>query len=208
MRNHDGTTKDLTGQVFGLVTVSARAPSDAFGRVYWKCTCRCGSSLTKAAINLREGRFITCGKPECRFWEKVYIPESDSCWEWTGALNDQGYGVFRIGGKNVRAHVFSWTLKHGPVPVGLVIRHKVCDFRACVREDHLLPGTHQDNMDDMVEKGRSHVDRSPLSLVVKELIRADAARGFTYLGLVEKYGVSYSTVERTLQNPRGTTRKD
>jgi hypothetical protein len=94
------------------------------------------------------------------------------------------------------------------VPPGMVIRHKVCDLRHCVRDDHLLPGTHQNNMDDMVEHGRSSSPRPPVSAVVKAAMRRDHEDGLSYVGLVEKYGVSYATVNRTLQAARVSARKD
>jgi hypothetical protein len=161
VRLNDGTTIDLTGESFGFLTVVEHAPNDAFGRVYWRCICRCGAPKLKAAHQLRTGKFFTCGSVVCRFWEKVYIPEGDSCHEWTGSLNDQ-----------------------------------------------LLPGTHQNNMDDMVEHGRSSSPRPPVSAVVKAAMRRDHEDGLSYVGLVEKYGVSYATVNRTLQAARVSARKD
>ncbi len=207
MRLRDGTTIDRIGESFGFLTVVARAPNDAFGRVYWHCVCRCGAPRMKAAHQLCVGKFFTCGRDECRFFEKVYVPEGDSCHEWTGAFSDSGYGAFRVGGKKVPAHVFAWTLKHGPVPPGFIVRHKVCDYRPCVRDEHLLLGTHQDNMRDMVESGHSHSPRPPVSAIVKQRIREGHAEGLTYAALVEIHNVSYATVSRTLRSG-ASVRKD
>jgi hypothetical protein len=81
-----------------------------------------------------------------RFWALVRkSPDPDGCWEWVGRIAKDGYG-------QLRAHRFAWTLLHGPIPEGQHVLHK-CDNRKCVR--HTFLGTQQDNMDDMVSKGRS-----------------------------------------------------
>jgi HNH endonuclease len=41
----------------------------------------------------------------------------------------------------------------GPIPAKVVLRHK-CDNRMCMNPNHLEPGTVQDNVKDMVSRGR------------------------------------------------------
>lgn len=86
-----------------------------------------------------------------KFLEKVEV--TDSCWLWKNSKKNWTYGVFSNGDKMVTAHRFSWEHSNGEVKNGLFVLHK-CDNPPCVNPDHLFLGTHQDNMKDMMEKGR------------------------------------------------------
>jgi HNH endonuclease len=87
------------------------------------------------------------------FWERVPVGEPDQCWLWSGVTFTTGYGCFRIGRQMVSAHRFSWALHNGPIPEGMLIRHK-CDVPACVNPGHLLVGTRLDNARDAIERNR------------------------------------------------------
>jgi len=52
---------DLTGQVFGRLTVIARAPSVGDGRAMWRCQCECGEPRVVAGKSLRSGNTLSCG---------------------------------------------------------------------------------------------------------------------------------------------------
>jgi len=89
-----------------------------------------------------------------RFEEKyVPIPEA-GCWAWIAHVDPSGYGKFKINGEMKLAHRVSYELYTGTIPDGMFVLHK-CDNRICVNPAHLFLGTHQDNMDDMKNKGRS-----------------------------------------------------
>jgi hypothetical protein len=78
------------------------------------------------------------------------------CWEWNGKRNDQGYGIVhaaRHGLDSARAHRVMFELNAGPIPDGMVIRHR-CDNPPCVNPDHLQVGTQRDNARDMSIRGR------------------------------------------------------
>ena len=104
----------------------------------------------------RSPRFAT---PAESFAAKTVLNKETGCLEWTGATSWDGYGCLSAGkGKVVRAHRWVWESVHGaipkkPRPHTLFVMHK-CDNRKCCNVDHLMLGTHDDNMADMVMKGR------------------------------------------------------
>jgi hypothetical protein len=66
------------------------------------------------------------------------IDKSGECWLWTGAINGHGYANFRVDGKVVGAHRFSYSYFRGPIPDGLHLDH-LCRVRHCVNPAHLEP---------------------------------------------------------------------
>jgi HNH endonuclease len=58
------------------------------------------------------------------------------------------------------AHRISWMLFRGEIPVDAHVLHK-CDVTLCVNPDHLFLGTHTDNMQDCVTKGRKVMPSGP-----------------------------------------------
>ena len=100
-----------------------------------------------AAAKLRE----VCGRRGLR-----YIPVRDTdCWEWTGRITKTGgYGQIVVGRFNFLVHRLAFRIWKGRIPEGHEVMHD-CDNRLCWNPAHLFPGTHQENMMDMVRKGRN-----------------------------------------------------
>lgn len=200
--------QDLTGNVYGLLTVVERADNNEFGLVYWRLQCTCGEIVERRANTLRAGKFFTCGKPACRFFEKVnmngpLMPGMETnCYVWTGATKDTGYGVMKMPGEKrvVLTHVFSYDSFRDD-RAGRWVLHK-CDNRACVRGDHLFAGTHKDNMNDMVAKNRAarSADKVYLSADEKRQMVLDYEQGdVSHVDLAKRYGIGVATVGRTLR---------
>lgn len=106
----------------------------------------------------RGGRFTPRSEPE-RFAELVDMTEG--CWLWLGAVDRDGYGIFRVrrptGWTYVRAHRWSYEHHTEPIGVELTLDHRchtedaicrggrICRHRRCVRPDHLEPVTWSEN---------------------------------------------------------------
>ena len=86
--------------------------------------------------------------------EKYNIDPETLCWNWYGAHDKQGYG--RVGPKC--AHRVSYEEYVGKIPPDMFVLHK-CDNTKCINPDHLSIGTHQDNVDDKMRKGRHNAGK-------------------------------------------------
>lgn len=82
-----------------------------------------------------------------KFFKKV--KKTEDCWEWLGCKTKLGYGSFG----SEKAYRYSYKIHKGEIPDKMCVCHS-CDNPSCVNPDHLFLGTHQDNMSDMVSKGR------------------------------------------------------
>lgn len=82
-----------------------------------------------------------------RFMSYVLINIQSGCWEWVGRMDRLGYGMFRIEGKNPKAHRFGWERVNGPIPKGMYIDH-LCHNRSCVNLEHLRVVTPKKNSEN------------------------------------------------------------
>lgn len=98
----------------------------------------------------------------------------------------------RIKNKAARAHRVAYELAHGPIPDGLNVLHR-CDNPPCVNPAHLFLGTFQDNVDDMIAKGRS-APRSTLTKARVEQIREQFSKGAAKRAIARDFGVTHRTV--------------
>ncbi len=133
-----------------------------------------------------------------RFLKHVHI-EKFGCWSWTGGASGSGYGKFKIEGKQVSAHRFSYEHYRNPIPDGLFVCHH-CDVKLCVNPLHLFIGTHRDNMRDMIKKGRAIYSRgerngnSKLTLEQVNEIRNLREEKWKLKKIAEKFGVTETSI--------------
>ncbi len=136
---------------------------------------------------------------KARFWAKV--DRSADCWLWTAWKRTSGYGGFGLcTGLGVVAHRVSWVIANGEeVPVGMLVCH-TCDVRACVNPAHLWIGTHMQNVEDMISKGRASYpigEARPNSKLTPDCVREIRrlrGQGATYESIGARFGVGTSTI--------------
>lgn len=133
------------------------------------------------------------------------------CINWSKSLGHNGYGITTRNNKTYRAHRLAYcdyhNIDHSDIK-GMVVRH-TCDNRKCINPEHLVIGTHQDNMDDMKKrnrtaKGEAH-GRAKLSEVDIKTIRDRYIRGSKVHGLLaiaKDFGVAFQTVSKIVNRHR------
>ena len=109
---------------------------------------------------------MSIGSVDLRFWRKVQRCGKENCWPWLGAKTKYGYGRFKIAGDVFSAHRVAYVLANNELPPqdrwsyhGTVVRH-TCDNPSCCNPAHLEVGTQEDNVRDMMDRGRHRYARS------------------------------------------------
>ena len=121
-----------------------------------------------------EARTLASAGP--RFWPRVKVGSKTECWPWTGPALPFGHGTWDGPYGKTTAHRYAWALANAGMPAsGAVIRHR-CDNPICCNPDHLEPGSQEENVRDMIERGRASFtdtlcrnghDRTPDNILTK-----------------------------------------
>jgi len=176
-------------------------------RHYYELNCTaCGGLFLARADHQRKRPCQFCSK-KCEnkmpdvFWRKVNKQTKNGCWEWTGCLNEHGYGAFcKKHTGELLAHRASWKIHNGELPKELHVCHK-CDVPLCVNPNHLFLGTNADNVADKIAKGRSSYDGfkpgedHPQSILTSEQINSIRLDGRNAAEIAKIYGVSRSHID-------------
>lgn len=126
-----------------------------------------------------------------------YQEQSNGCYEWQAALNENGYGEFRVDGGRKKAHRVAYTIFKGEIPEGLLVCHS-CDNKKCVNPAHLWLGTDKDNAVDRNTKNRQNkgslVNHAKLTEEDVISIKIRLKSGQTQRSLAREYGVHHLTI--------------
>ncbi len=171
----------------------------------------CGSSFLVKPSRAKRGNARFCSK-KCYYKSYPTTPLSElfsrhigettdrGCIIWNGYKNkSNGYGMTHDAeNRSTYAHRIAWELANGPIPDGLWVLHK-CDNPPCVNVEHLFLGTRQDNIDDMVSKGRQRKGEdhhnSKLSHADIQSIRQRYETGeSSQISLAKEFGVHVVTI--------------
>ena len=130
-----------------------------------------------------------------------YLVDENGCWIWQRWKDKDGYGKFGKGRHRRLAHRAYYERYNGEIPSGKFVLHS-CDNTSCVNPEHLMVGTHEDNMRDRNRKGRQ--GRSPgikngqaklNEMAIKE-IRGMLKNGISQREVSELYGVRQGNISR------------
>ena len=124
------------------------------------------------------------------------------CWIWMGALDSCGYGQIGIAGVNQGPHRVSFETFIGTIPTGLCVLHR-CDLPCCINPSHLFIGTHQDNTDDKMKKGREAVgERNGMTVLrAAQVIEIkQALLSYNRLGFQKELAEKYMVCKQTIGN--------
>jgi len=134
-----------------------------------------------------------------RFW--THVSKGESCWNWTGGKDQDGYGSFRgefNGRIYQRAHRFSWAYHNKrDVPSEMNICHS-CDNPSCVNPTHLSVATVAENQAQKWERGRGRGapsgEKHYRAKLKRTDVRAIRLSTATQEKLAAKYGVTSATI--------------
>ena len=179
-----------------------------------KTICQiCGNEFNVRSYQLKIGTGKYCSskcrgkgvnKPvpvEERIMKFIDVKEENDCWEFKGSKNKNGYGKIGVGGKkNDSAHRVIFKIYNSDIPKDMVILH-TCDNPSCCNPKHLVLGTQNDNIQDMVQKGRNKVRTGsimPLELLEEIKNTYSGQKGFK-IEMARKYSCSPTTITNLIK---------
>lgn len=131
----------------------------------------------------------------------IATQDTDECIEWPYAAQKSGYGTSHLAGKTCPTHRAAYMLVYGELPPDIVVRHK-CDNPRCVNIRHLEAGTHKDNQQDCIIRGRKKAPRGGehyRAILSEEDVRLIRSSTLSAAKLSERLGVKIGAIHRVRQ---------
>lgn len=119
---------------------------------------------------------------------KARLRWDGDCLVWTGKALSSGHGTISMNGKRIGIHRLMYQHTFGEIPEGLLVRHK-CDNPPCVNPSHLELGTHWDNCNDKMKRGRAVIGEMRSN---SELTEKDVEKIFS----LKKSGISMRLIAK------------
>lgn len=128
----------------------------------------------------------------------IKIDTETGCWEWKRWVQPNGYGVLWIEDKVWGVHRLMHIIHNGALSSEEIVCH-TCDNPSCVNPDHLWSGTHKDNMQDAMQKGRAiKGERVPSAKLTKEEVleirEKYSSSDISQRDLADQYSLTKSTI--------------
>lgn len=135
------------------------------------------------------------------------LTSENGCHIWTRATNRDGYGQIRIGGKLMIASRVAFAVFKEPLSRGEIVCH-TCDTPSCVNPSHLYRGTHKQNTDDAIRRGRMpqiNILKNPetrptanrrVSPEIAERVKQAIAVGESYIAISTREKISMGSISR------------
>ena len=125
------------------------------------------------------------------FYAGYHRLSDNECWPWLDGRNGYGYGRYGMNNTYYSAHRIALSIV-GRLVDTLDVRH-LCNNPICVNPAHLMPGTHEQNMQDMADK--LFIAHLPMLAIILNLLDSRSLHDIASL-----LGTSHVTIMRRLRS--------
>jgi HNH endonuclease len=89
----------------------------------------------------------------------IKLDKSGECWIWQGSTGEKGYGYIEVEYEKMLVHRLVYENFNGKIEDPKIEVMHTCDNPPCCNPDHLVAGTHLENMRDCLNKNRFFTEK-------------------------------------------------